>query len=380
MDIGSLFIKIISQQIKDKNFKLDSHNLTEQQIDLIISLADLHDVTHFLYCALKDNSCLSEEQLNTIKQKWLLALSKNERLNYDGEQLFNLLQEKKIYHYALKGTEIKNYYLAPEMRTSTDIDILIKKEDNKLVSKLFIEKLGWLFYKSYQDETTYRTCSGEFIETHLDLADGEKRFSFLFENIFDGCESNGDNYRLKMTNEQFAIYNILHMQKHFKAGGCGLRPILDFYVIKYNMGYDQTFVKESLNKAGLLEFYLEIERLVECWFNGENLDEHLMVLQNYILLGGSYGTLQSRALLEEVEGKKKSLFVKIFPPFKDLKGSYKALEKCPLLYPIFVVVRWFSALFGKRKDKLKKEAEIKNKIDTDSANEINALFDRLKIK
>ena len=45
------------------------------------------------------------------------------------------------------------------------------------------------------------------------------------------------------------------------------------------------------------------------------------------------------------------MLFRLFPPYRILKNQYLILRKCPILYPFYVVRRWFNLLFVKGRAK-----------------------------
>ena len=68
-----------------------------------------------------------------------MALYRYEQKKYVKEQIEKVLDRENIEHIFLKGATLCNYYPEPWMRTSCDIDVLVKREDHqKVVNRLLI--------------------------------------------------------------------------------------------------------------------------------------------------------------------------------------------------------------------------------------------------
>ena len=384
MKEGDFLIALITSQLKKEKLNIELIKEIEKgDINKLYRLSCMHSVTNIISDALKENGVnIEKELLSKFKNEKLKLNLKSQRLNYDVVEIFNALEENGVYFIPLKGIVVKDYYPREDMRFSTDVDILIKKQDEKKVNEILTKKCNLKFYKSYQDEKTYITPSGEFLETHVDIADGEKTYARVFENLFEICKSKGNKqYQLEMNGEYLAVHNVTHLVKHFKDGGCGIRPILDAYIIKEKIGYNEETVLSLLSTIGLDKFYTGIMNLVDCFFNGKQYSKELQIIKEFILTGGNYGSLENKVLLDSAsENKTANFFRKAFPSVSYLKGKYQVLEKCVILYPFCIIHRWFSILFGKRKRLAKEISEKKQLITEEKRQEILSMQDYLGIK
>lgn len=381
---GDFLIALITSQLKKEKLNdVSIKAIEEGDINKIYRLSCMHNVTNLVYDAFIENHVdLPKEALSQFKKEKLRLNLKSQRLIYDANEIFDVLEKECVYFLPLKGIVTKDFYTREDMRFFNDVDILIKKEDEKRVDKILTEKCELKFYKSYQDERTYLTPSGELIETHVDIVDGEKEYAKIFENIFAKCKSkSGSRYRLEMSCEYLAVYNVVHLAKHFMQGGCGVRPLLDAFVIKEQTGYDEKIVKNLLTEIGLDKFYDGVMSLVYCFFDERQYTQDLLVMKDFVLTGGNYGSLGNKALLDSVEKNKgASFFRKAFPSVSYLKGSYKSLEKSAFFYPFCLVHRWFSILFGKRKRLAEKMMAEKESITEEKKQDILSMQDYLGIK
>ncbi len=384
MKEGNFLIALITSQLKKEKLNFEIIKEIEKgDINKLYRLSCMHSVTNLVYDALKENGVnIKKELLLKFKNEKLRLNLKSQRLNFDTIEVFNALEEEGVYFIALKGIVLKDYYPREDMRFSTDVDILIKKQDEKRVKEILTEKCKLEFYKSYQDEKTYVTPSGEFLETHVDITDGEKTWAKIFNDIFKrSFNKQGKKYQLEMSKEYLAVYNITHLAKHFKQGGCGLRPILDAYIIKEKIGYDEEIVLSLLAKIGLDKFYIGIMKLVDCFFNGKEYSKELQIIEQFVLAGGNYGSLENKVLLDSAsENKTANFFRKAFPSVSYLKGKYQVLERCIILYPFCLIHRWFSILFGKRRVLAKEISEKKELITEEKKQEILSMQEYLGIK
>ena len=78
-----------------------------------------------------------------------------------------------------------------------------------------------------------------------------------------------------------------------------------------------------------------------------------MQLEQYILLGGVFGTEEQAALLEQTRGGSRIgyFFRRLFLPLSILREDYPVLNKYPVFYLFCQIHRWFTLLFDKEKRK-----------------------------
>ena len=81
-------------------------------------------------------------------------------------------------------------------------------------------------------------------------------------------------------------------------------------------------------------------------------------MEKYVLDGGVFGTGKTKIISAQQKrgGKWQYFLSKLFVPYGSLKYLYPVLKKYPFLFPFYQVHRWFSFLFGKRKNFIKNHA------------------------
>ena len=118
----------------------------------------------------------------------------------------------------------------------------------------------------------------------------------------------------------FFIY-FYHMAKHFINGGCGIKPFIDLWVIKNKVGFDEEKAQKMLQESGLLAFYERSIDLMSVWFEGKPHNSVTQEMEDYILQGGVYGTLEQQLAMSQNKkgGKFRHLLSKIFLSYEQMK-------------------------------------------------------------
>jgi hypothetical protein len=120
--------------------------------------------------------------------------------------------------------------------------------------------------------------------------------------------------------------------------------------MKKNLSFDENRLFSHLSDCSLECFYESISALSEVWFGDREPTELTQKMQEYLMSGGLYGTLENRISVTQRAkgGKIRHLLDRIFLPYADLATQYPVLKKHKILLPICHVRRWFRVLLGGR--------------------------------
>lgn len=297
------------------------------------------------------------EAIAKIKTKFdeqiFTAVYRYENINNELKEIRRVLSESKIPFIPLKGSVIRKYYLEPWQRTSCDIDVLVKEKDADKASKVLAERLQYKINEKGQHDVSLFSPSNIHVELHFKLMDIEFKQVSVLRDIWNGGEITPvSGYEYRMSKELFLLYHVYHMAKHFIHGGCGIKPFVDLWIIKNKIDFDKVKVEKLLKESDLLLFYNRAEELMSVWFEGKPHNSVTQEMEDYILQGGVYGTLEQRLAMSQNKkgGKFRHLMGRIFLPYKSMVIYYPSLKKCPILFPFYQVRRWFRILFcGGRK-------------------------------
>ena len=134
-------------------------------------------------------------------------------------------------------------------------------------------------------------------------------------------------------------------------------------------------LNELLEKSKLTKFYDVLNNIKDAWLNDKELDKANEKVANFIISGGAYGSRENSILIENVKtgSRIKYFFSRMFLPYRKLQLVYPVLQKHKWLYPFYQVVRWFSFLFGSRKQTGRAEIAVlagANKQELDKAKDL----------
>lgn len=348
-----ILFSILSAVLKDKELS-DSEKLlcTDDAVLEVLNIAQNHDIPHLICTSLLENKLLPD---NSPKYQSYLykAIYRYEKQNYELNRIRKLLNGIGVPFILLKGSALRKFYKSPWLRTSCDIDILVKKDDLSQAQDAIIKNLEYGYKCNSTHDISLLSSSGVCLELHFELKEPDFRDSTLLTDIWNSQEiAQISEFEYGMSNELFLFYHIYHMAKHFIHGGCGIKPFADLWIIKNKMGYDEDKARKLLGDSGLLDFYIHAISLTEIWFENKEHTPISKDMEDYILQGGVYGTLEQQLAMSQSKkgGKFKHLLSKIFLSYDSMLIYYPSLGKCPLLYPIYQVRRWFRIAFcGGRK-------------------------------
>ncbi len=314
----------------------------------MLKLSKRHDVTHLLSQGLVQNSLL--ENNNNANNEIFKAVYRYEQIKYEYENLCSALEKAEIPFIPLKGAVLRNYYPEPWMRTSCDIDVLIHTEDvDKAVSWL-VNNCGYTRGGECTHDVSFYSPGQVHIELHFDLLEGgiANSSSEVLQSVWENSVvKNGSRYFYEMSDEMFYFYHIAHMAKHFENGGCGIRPLIDLWILDNIEKADKDKRDQLLEQGDLIKFSSAVRELSKVWFEGAEYSELTKQTENYILSGGVYGTNENRVVVQQQKrgGRFKYVIYKVFLPYDVMKSYYPILKKHRWLTPIMEIRRWFRLIF-----------------------------------
>lgn len=302
----------------------------------------------------------------------LLAQRKNIILDYEKNSVFKMLDEAKIWHMALKGTVLRNWYPVLGMRESADCDILFDKNREEDVRNIMID-LGYSV-ESYGEghHDVYFKKPVTNMQMHVDLfgVGYEKRLNDYYLNIKDKLLIK-ERYEYEFSPEDFYIYMLAHNERDHSTRGTGLRSILDTYVFlkKCNDVLDWDYINRETEKLKINDYEKMNRSLALNLFSDKTLTEQNKEMLNYLLYSGAYGTLENRVSNKVKEfgggflGKIKYILNRTLLPMDVVEHAFPVFYKYKIMLPILPLYRLLKGgLFSKRKRLFKELSELKKYI------------------
>ncbi len=359
--------------------------MTDGLLSQVFDLAKAHDVAHIVASALDKNNLLFGSAFEGLYREQMYdAVLKSENQSFMLNKISEAFEKAKISHIPLKGSVIKELYPESWLRTSCDIDILIRKEDLSAAAEKLCSELNFVKEKESAHDVSFINGDKVCIELHFTLMEKEKSklFGKITDRVWDFSAPQGNGYRYILRNEMVYFYHIAHMARHFRSGGCGVRPFVDLQLMINSQKYRTDEANQLLEDAGLVAFADSVERLCGVWFCGKEHNDTTLLIEEYILAGGSFGSEQTRLKAEKQihESEERYVLSRLFVPSVYFKNNYPIVNKYKFLLPFFQIYRIFSFAFGNKKNFRKNRLEKMKNISEKENKKTKLLFEKLGFK
>ena len=253
-----------------------------------------------------------------------------------------------IPHIIFKGTVLKDVYPVKELRTYSDVDIIIKKEDREKSHKIMIED-G--FECSVMDDGhVYAYKKGvEHYEIHTSLNTELANESRYMKNFW-GHTKQREGLTYEFEPEFHLCYLISHIEKHVYGTGAGIRHYMDIalFLKHYGNKINLDAVRKRLSECTLDKFFDSVLYLCWRWFDIEALFTEKLsedVYEEFCKVTFSGGTFGNHTVVTKdgktarkvnVDGNKnkiKLIMQSIFPPYREVRRLYPKFDGKPWLLP-----------------------------------------------
>ena len=355
-------------------------------INELLAAAKKHALANVIYLGLKKDGSYSEQELLPLNEYGQLCTFQYLRQEQELHRLCKSLKERNIRFVLLKGSKMREYYPSPELRSSCDIDILTDASDEVVFDTM--KALGYEYEKDGRTTLNFAMPPLVTVEMHRYLFDDRLSFCGFFDSIWDRVVPASDgSSECYLTEEDFYIYMIAHLVKHFSRYGCGLRPLLDIYLYERAAGNlcDFAAVDKKLEELELLYFTKQMRLLLKKWFEDGNLSEQDEELTDYIMNSGIYGTRKTIYANEfrnspSVRQKKRKLFwLHVFPPIRIMRPMYPRLLRCAVFLPVAWIARFFRILLKGRRKAKNRYLSIQN-VDEEYVSQVSEIMKRLHLQ
>jgi hypothetical protein len=314
----------------------------------VYSIAQKHDVVNTSFYSVEK---LSRKPEPKLYKKWMNNRNKCVHKNMIQNEEFALIcgafENEKLEYMPVKGFDIARLYPAEDYRVMSDLDILIK--DNREKAEELLLGMGYTENKNNADhDKAYSKPPFMVVELHNNLLPLTSPFRSYFDDIFSRSEKNGCRY--KMTKEDFYIFQIVHLYKHYTLSGTGIRSVADLYLTNKKLlpKLNCEYINSELENLGLTEFTQRISEIAEKWFSAETSADNLWFDEDemYILTSGTFGSIKNK-ITNRLSGRSKGSFLisRLFPSKKEMYENHPKAKKHSYLLPWFYVFRFFRYVF-----------------------------------
>ena len=375
-----IFLRVLRSALKGE--KVNMEELTPEQWREILSMAEVHKVLPMILDALQD--CPGLQSLEGAR---LAAFRRQARHHVmmqtlrTGEflALNRTLRAAGVKPLVVKGLVCRQLYPKPDLRPSSDEDVLISGEQFALCCGL-LRDAGLIpgTEEPEASEIPFRKAGSPlYIELHKHLFQPASQvygdLNRFFEDVFERTaelEINGERV-LTMAPTDHMLFLICHALKHFLHSGFGIRQVCDIVLFAQKYGSEICW-ERVLRDCG----EIRAERFAGAVFRiGENyldvaapeifraLDVDEMPLLSDLLEGGLYGdaslsrkhssniTLEAVAAQKQGKRSRSAMGASVFPSASKLAGKYPYLKKHSWLLP----VAWGQRLWSYARETRKNE-------------------------
>lgn len=347
-----LLLALVSQVVCGTELTQEAvDTCTPEMLEAVCALAAKQDLVHLVGQALSKLPVPECPVVENAKKAAVMALRRSLLRDFEYGRICAVLEEGGIPYIPLKGSVLHTFYPESWMRTSCDVDILVREENLERAEALLTKKLGYTAGKKSDHDIGLRSSTGFFLELHYDTI--QERYEVngcreVLGRIWEYAAPREEgSCHLWLTDEMFYFYHIAHMAKHFSVGGCGVRPFLDIWIMEHKMPYDRKKRVALLEEGGLLKFALAAEKVSQVWFSGAQPEKEDLAVSDYIFRAGLYGSNANRAAVGQARngGRLKYILTqRVFMPYAYLKDEYPILKTKKWLTPVYQMLRWVRML------------------------------------
>lgn len=386
MSITKLFLIIIRAFVRGE--QIDQHlkpQFTKEALEDLFTIAKAHDVVQIVSDVLFKSNLLPKGEPITEKyqKSQINALYRYMNIEREQQRIYELFENEGIAFIPLKGAVIRQYYPDPYMRTSCDIDILVREDDLGRACQSLVTVLN---YKSndtidFHDISLF-SQSGVHLELHYNLKEKRENLDKLLVKVWDYSISvENRNYHKLETPEFYIFHHMAHMVNHFLRGGCGIRTFIDLYFIEKHIEYNHSHLITLLKESEVETFYNTAQQCINVWFDNAQTTEIVDLIELFVLKGGIYGTKENRISIDQNKqgGKVKYFFLRVFVPYNTLKYKYPVLQKHKALLPLMWLIRIISFISPKKRKRAQKELEIHKNISETAEKKTERMIKLLEI-
>lgn len=364
---------------------LDVDCPSEEDQAPIARLAAVHGVANILYYAVGARCCENVREMLLKSHKRCRVMEAKQTL--ETENLIGIFEEKGIRNMVLKGTLIRPLYPTPDMRYMSDVDILIDSQSENAIDAV-MKSDGFERREDTEKDINYIKMPFLHYEFHKNLVEEIIPSYDYYKTCWQKAAlKEGCRFTYTMKHEDFYIYSIVHLMKHFIFGGVTIRALLDEYLFleRYGACLDWEYIKSELEKLKLTGLEKNVRDVCGVVFYGREttplLEEMIDVfLDNFREKKSDEAVFSVLALKSEERAQTSETEMKLrrfFPKMEYMRCQYPVLKKFPFLLPVMWVVRLVTSPL-RHKNLIKREREIASK-STDESEKLRAYYQRFGI-
>lgn len=385
--ITKILMNLIKCSIHKENIDVQQYcALSQEEKEQLFQLCSKHSISVIVGDVLGKSKMIEKTpNVKKLINESFMSVYRYEQSQTGIKKITHVLTELKIPYILLKGPRVRKYYPEPWLRTSCDIDILIHEEDLDLAINGLVEKCSYKKQERNYHDVPLVSPNNILLELHFNIKENMDNLDKVLIKVWDYSSPVGKDNCLEyeQSNEFFFFHLLAHTAYHFQHGGCGIRSILDLYLIHHQMPYNDEKLKILCREAKIETFYEYVIQLSEVWFGESSHTPVTSAMEEYILHGGTYGTKDNSIAMDQTRqngGHARYIRGRIFMPYGTLKIKYPILERHKYLTPVYQVVRWGKMLSSGKFKKYIAELHLSKRINQEQLDSAEKLLEALKLK
>ncbi|MBQ7936817.1 MAG: nucleotidyltransferase family protein [Clostridia bacterium] len=374
-EVQHILIEILYATVNEvENDTSITQKITPDILASIYRLAKRHDLAHIVSNFVYRNKIELDQELRTkLKREELMSVYRCEQMKYAFEEICSVFDAAKVAYIPLKGSVLRPYYPYESIRTSCDIDILIHEYDlDTAISNL--QRKGYRCGNRHYHDVSLYSPNRIHLELHFNIQENMDVLDAVLKDAWQYATlTRGSRYDFRK--DFFVFHMYAHMAYHFLSGGCGIRSLLDIWIMEHKMDAPYSCADVLLKKAGIYKFAVEMSSISNKCFTVNVRDAVSDLVLKYIYSGGVYGSAENNIAVEKSKTNSSVVYVlkRMFLPYKFMTLIYPILKKVPFLLPFCWVARWIKAIFKGKSKQIISEVSRANNISNNKIEEIKEI-------
>ena len=375
-DLQNILLDILRCSLKGERIVPElNEKLTPDVILSVYKLAHKHFLAHLVSRYVFAHQLpVPPELARKFQQADIRCVLNHEKMKLAYRQICDAFEEARIDYIPLKGSVLRGYYPDDSMRTSCDIDILVREEELDRAVTVLEQKQFKGGERIFHDVSLFAP-NGTHLELHFSICEKMDRLDAVLKNAWNHAVlEQGSRYAFQ--DAFFLFHQFSHMAYHFQSGGCGIRSLMDIWVMEHHMKLSYSCAEKLLKKAGIHQFAAEMTKLANRCFSERNVSDPVL---DYIWRGGVYGIKQNEVMVKKMQsgGLLGYLKKRILKPYSSMIIIYPVLAKFPLILPVCWVHRWIKAIILGKTRNVISEFAFSHQMSDAEAQQIAAILHRL---
>ena len=335
-ELADYLAELIHAQFENRTPEKIPEGLTMEELS---RAAVENHMEYLIFGGLLRTENLPPEWKEPLKKRVMSGIFRTMTQVQELQEMESRFEAAGIVNQPMKGARMKFIYPSPQMREMSDIDVLIGQEDRKKAGEV-LSRMGYALSQDIKHHEIYVKKPFMVVEAHRAMYDrtvDENQYQY-FSDFSRAVLREGCLYTYDFNREDFYVYLIAHMAKHFYTMGCGIRNLLDIYVYqeKYKGEMNLKYVKQELKKdfQGIEEDLEKLQQVIDSGKIGsKKKDEWLAVgITVCAILANEVDGMEWKTL---IDGNREAPVLqykdRIIDPMKLAWSKVKAGEPCNVI-------------------------------------------------